>query len=292
MNPDIEKNFVMGSRFLLNLLALAALVAAVLQAGCPKNDTGRTASGTEERALANSASPVEEPAPGESVAGSNQPPKSARAVPDPAHPPIDCPLRNKGIHSAHMRPFEEVEEYIAFLERPDRARWQKPDDVVAALALDGSETVFDLGAGSGYFAFRIARALPMGKVIAADTEAEMIRHIHHKAMTDGVGNIEARLIQPAAPEVARDADIVFVCDVLHHVRGRQPWLSAIATTMRSGATLVLIEFKEGDLPEGPPESVKIPRDRLVELVTGAGLVLVSERADLLPYQTFLVFRKP
>ena len=85
---------------------------------------------------------------------------------------------------------------------------------------------------------------------------------------------------------------MFICDVLHHVSGREAWLSTIATAMRSGATLVLIEFKEGDLPEGPPESVKIPRNRLVQLVTGAGFVLSSERADLLPYQTFLVFRKP
>jgi len=55
---------------------------------------------------------------------------------------------------------------------------------------------------------------------------------------------------------------------------------------------VLVEFKEGDLPEGPPESVKIPRDKLVALVIKAGLVLAAEQADLLPYQTFLVFRKP
>ena len=211
---------------------------------------------------------------------------------DPANPPIDCPLRNQGVDSAHMRPFEEVEEYIAFLERSDRARWQRPDQVIAALDLDGSETIFDLGAGSGYFAFRFANALPRGRVIAADTEAEMIRHIHHTAMTEGVTNIEARLIQPASPDVPREADVVFICDVLHHVSGREAWLSSIATAMRSGARLVLIEFKEGDLPEGPPESVKIPRDRLVELVTGAGLVLASERADLLPYQTFLVFQKP
>ena len=191
-----------------------------------------------------------------------------------------------------MRPFEDVASYIAFLERPDRAAWQRPDDVVAALGLQGTENVFDLGAGSGYFAFRFAKALPSGRVIAADTEAEMVRHVHHKAMTEGVQNLEARLIQPADPSIPNDADIVFVCDVLHHVPDRPAWLSKIVTGMRSGARLVLIEFKEGDLPEGPPESVKIPREQLVDLVTKAGLVLVSERADLLPYQTFLVFRKP
>jgi hypothetical protein len=63
------------------------------------------------------------------------------------------------------------------------------------------------------------------------------------------------------------------------------WLS-------SGAgKFVLIEFKEGKLPEGPPEAVKIPRKQLIELVSQAGLAFESGKPDLLPYQVFLVFRK-
>jgi ubiquinone/menaquinone biosynthesis C-methylase UbiE len=164
--------------------------------------------------------------------------------------------------------------------------------VVKALGLSGGETVVDLGAGSGYFTFRLAKALPRGKVIAADTEAEMIRHIHHKAMTEGVRNVQALLIQPAEPQIPAEADLVFVCDVLHHVADRAAWLDKVAAEMKVGARLVLVEFKEGDLPEGPPESAKITRARMLELANKAGLTLASERADLLPYQTFLVFRKP
>ena len=61
--------------------------------------------------------------------------------------------------------------------------------------------------------------------------------------------------------------------------------------MKPGARFVLIEFKEGKLPEGPPEAVKIPRKQLVEMVGQAGLRFESEKPDLLPYQVFLVFRK-
>jgi ubiquinone/menaquinone biosynthesis C-methylase UbiE len=211
---------------------------------------------------------------------------------DPSHPPIDCPLQKAGIDPAHVRPFEDAEKYIAFLERADRAAWQKPDEVVAALGLSGGETVVDLGAGSGYFTFRLAKVLPRGKVIAADTEAEMIRHIHHKAMTEGVQNVQAVLIQPADPGIPAQADLVFVCDVLHHVADRAAWLARLVAEMKVDARLLLIEFKEGPLPEGPPESAKITRAQMLELTTKAGLTLVSERADLLPYQTFLVFRKP
>ena len=211
---------------------------------------------------------------------------------DPTHPPIDCPLRKQGVEASHMRPFEDVERYIAFLERKDRAAWQKPDEVVAALGLTGSETIVDLGAGSGYFAFRFANALPHGKVVAADIEPEMVRHIHHKAMTEGVKNIEAKLIDADTPSVPPDVDLVFICDVLHHVSDRPAWLATVTKAMPSRARLVLLEFKEGNLPEGPPEPRKIPREKLVELATSAGLILDSEKAKLLPYQTFLVFRKP
>ncbi len=210
---------------------------------------------------------------------------------DPAHPPIDCPLRKQGIDPAHMRPFADVEKYIAFLDRDDRAVWQKPDEVVSALGLEGDETIVDLGAGSGYFSFRLAKAVPQGKVIAADIEPEMIRHIHHRAMTEGVGNIEAKLITAADPGIPADVDLVFICDVLHHVPDRHVWLEKIANAMPSGARLVLIEFRAGDLPEGPPESAKIPRDRLVQLVTDAGFKLVGAHDELLPYQTFLIFER-
>jgi SAM-dependent methyltransferase len=245
-------------------------------ASCNNNKPGAT------KGAANNAPEVEQSPP--ATVASPEPELDTPQVHDPAHPPIDCPLRKQGLNPGHLRPFDDVEKYIAFLERADRAIWQKPDEVVAALALTGSETVVDLGAGSGYFTFRLAQALPVGKLIAADTEPEMVRHIHHKAMTDGLQNVEATLIEPEDPEIPGD--------VLHHVPDRAPWLRRVVMKMQTGARLVLIEFKEGNLPEGPPESMKIPRDKLVQLATDAGLDFASERADLLPYQTFLVFRKP
>jgi hypothetical protein len=111
-------------------------------------------------------------------------------------------------------------------------------------------------------------------------------------MTEGLENIEAKLIDADTPSVPPNVDLVFICDVLHHVSDRPAWLATVTKAMPSGARLVLIEFKEGKLPEGPPESMKIPREKLVELVTSAGLILDNEKAKLLPYQTFLVFRKP
>jgi SAM-dependent methyltransferase len=221
-------------------------------------------------------------------------PLSATSSPDhdSASPPIECPLAKQGLHPTHLRPFEDVEKYIAFLERPDRAAWQRPDAVVAALGLAGNETVVDVGAGSGYFAFRFARALPRGQVVAVDVEPEMVRHMHHKAMTQGIRNLRAVLGKADDPEIPPEASLVFVCDVLHHVADRTAWLGKLAGEMASGARLVLIEFKKGKLPQGPPEAAKIPKADLIRLVTAAGFTLDGEKSDLLPYQYLLTFRKP
>jgi SAM-dependent methyltransferase len=216
---------------------------------------------------------------------------SPRAAGEGNLPAIECPLREAGVDPQHLKPFEDTEKYIAFLDRPDRAVWQKPDDVVRALQLGGSEVIADVGAGSGYFTFRFAAALPRGRVVAIDIEPEMIRHIHHKAMTEGVTNIEPVLASVDDPKVPATADIVFLCDVLHHVQDRQAWLERLHDQMKPGARLVLVEFKEGDLPEGPPAALKISHDDMLALVRDAGFTFVSEDGDLLPYQGFLVFRK-
>jgi SAM-dependent methyltransferase len=257
----------------------AAVLALPLLLGCRSSDTVPTSGPTPLR-----------PEPAAAVPAASA---DANAVAhDPLHPPIDCPLRAQGVDPAHLRPFEDVEKYIAFLERPDRAIWQKPDEIVAALQLRGDEVLVDLGAGSGYFSFRFARALPHGRVIAADTEAEMVRHVHHKAMTEGIGNVQAKLVDPDDPGIPPEADWVFVCDVLHHVPAREKWLGKLASEMKPGARFALVEFKEGPLPEGPPESVKISKQQMVALATSAGLRLETEHASLLPYQSFLVFEKP
>ncbi|MGI5863083.1 MAG: class I SAM-dependent methyltransferase [Myxococcales bacterium] len=257
-------------------LRVLALAATLVAAGACKERPSDAARAVTTSAPAEGAPAMSAPA----------------AAHDPAHPPIDCPLRKQGIDHTALRPFAEVEEYIAFLEREDRAIWQRPDEVIAALGLKGDELVADIGAGSGYFSFRFAKALPRGRVVAVDVEPEMVRHIHHRALSEGVSNLEAVVSKPDEPSSPPGADLVFICDVLHHVPDRAAWLGKLAAGMKSGARLALVEFKEGELPQGPPEGAKIPRAKLLELASDAGLKLVEEKPELLPYQTFLVFQQP
>ncbi len=228
-------------------------------------------------------------------------PAAAPDEPAPAHAahghghgaaaPIDCPLKAAGHDPAGLQPFEDSAAYIAFLEKEDRASWQKPEALIEALSLARDGVVVDLGAGSGYFAFRFAAALPEGSVEALDVSPEMVRHVHHRMMTEGTPNLRAGIVDKTAPKFRADADLVFVCDVLHHVEDPAAWLRGVADQMKAGARLGLVEFKAGQLPEGPPEALKIPKARLLELVAEAGLTLAADHAELLPYQEVLVFEK-
>jgi ubiquinone/menaquinone biosynthesis C-methylase UbiE len=206
-------------------------------------------------------------------------------------PPIECPLRKLGINPGELKPFEDTQKYIDFLERGDRAIWQKPDAVIQELHVSGTEKIADVGAGSGYFTFRFARVLPQGKVYAIDIEPEMLRHIHHKAMTEGVRNIEVIKATPDDPMIPPGVDLVFICDVIHHIKDRELWLKKLSMEMKKGAQLVVIEFKEGDLPEGPPAAVKVPKRKLIDMIVTHNFKLDIDKSNFLPYQTFLIFSK-
>ena len=266
----------------LRRYAVAAALCLVLASGCSKKAPEKGAKAASEVGTLSSS---------KSMTASLTKEGSGTSRDDSALPPIECPLRKAGVDPQHLKPFEDVRKYVAFLERPDRAAWQKPDDVVLALHLTGGEVVADVGAGSGYFTFRFATALPRGRVVATDIEPEMIRHMHHKAMTEGIRNVEPVLASADDPKVPTAADIVFVCDVLHHVSDRRAWLVRLHDQMKPGARLILVEFKDGDLPEGPPAALKIPREEMLRLVHASGFTLIGEEKDLLPYQTFLVFRR-
>jgi len=205
--------------------------------------------------------------------------------------PIDCPLQKQGVHADHMEPFEDTEKYIAFLERKDRLSWQRPEAVIEKINLRGDERIADVGAGSGYFTFRFASKVPRGKVYAIDVKPEMLRHIHHKSLSKKITNIEIMLAAYNDPKVPLDSDVVFICDVLHHVDERSRWVKNLYAEMKPGARLIVVEFKEGPLPEGPPEQMKLSPEEIRSDFVRAGFTRISMDSLLLPYQNIYLFVK-
>jgi ubiquinone/menaquinone biosynthesis C-methylase UbiE len=180
--------------------------------------------------------------------------------------------------------------YIASLEDPARDAYQKPEEVLAALDLRQGEVVADIGAGSGYFTLRFARAVgEEGRVYAVDVSPDMVRHLNRRLRDEGVRNVVTVLADPDDPLLPEHSVGRFVIvNTWHHVEDRPDYLAKMKRALRPGGQVVHIDFQKRDLPVGPPTSMKIARSDLVAQMEEAGYRLVQDH-DFLPYQYFLIF---
>jgi ubiquinone/menaquinone biosynthesis C-methylase UbiE len=189
-------------------------------------------------------------------------------------------------------PPESASEYIRSLEDPKREEWQKPQEVIEKLELKPGQAVADLGAGSGYFTVRLARAVgPAGKVYAVDIDPEMLTYVERRAKEEKLENIETVLADPHDPKLApASVDMIFICDTLHHISERGRYYPLLARALKPGGRLVNVDFQKRPLPFGPPLEMKIAKEAVIEEVKPAGFRLVKE-FDFLEYQYFLVFER-
>jgi len=175
------------------------------------------------------------------------------------------------------------EEYAKVLEDPSRDEWQKPHDVVMALNLSSTDTIADIGAGTGYFARRFARHA--GKVYAVDIDDKLLSMIRAKAPA----NLHTVLAAPDDPRLpAASIDTIFFCDVLHHIENRPAYYEKLAKALKPGGRIVVIDFYKKDLPVGPPAAMKLSDEEVIAELQTAGFGL-AKRLEFLPYQYYLIF---
>ena len=193
-------------------------------------------------------------------------------------------------HQHH--PAESAEEYIKVLEDPSRDEWQKPDLVVDSLGLRLGDEVADLGAGSGYFTIRLARVVgSTGKVYAVDIDPKLLEYIDHRAKEEQLDNIQTILADPNDPKLGSNSvDLIFICDVLHHINDRGKYYPLLSRELRPGGRLVNIDFQKRKLPVGPPEEMKIDKKDMIKEVEPQGFQVARE-FDFLKYQYFLIFER-
>lgn len=171
-----------------------------------------------------------------------------------------------------------------------RESWQKPEEVVAALALRPGDRVADLGSGGGYFTFRLARAVgPGGRVYAVDVDAGLLEDIAERAREQGYGNIEnvlAKYDDPMLPESG--VDLVFTSNVYHHLDDRVRYFSGAAKYLRPGGRIAIIDFRDAGLAGmiGHATPIELIRKEMGE----AGYRLEREY-EFLERQSFLVFSR-
>lgn len=194
-----------------------------------------------------------------------------------------------GHHAEHPGAFRGIERWRRALEGPDRDKSQRPDAVIANLSLQPDDVVADIGAGTGYFAIRIAEALPQVRVIAADVEPEMVDYLISQSTQRSLANLEPIVIDPARPELPVKATLVLLVNTLHHIHHRAAYLNHLHRSMAPGARIAVIDYTI-EAPEGPPADHRIPAEAVCDELRQVGYVL-ERNVTFLPHQYFLIFKQ-
>ncbi len=191
-------------------------------------------------------------------------------------------------HGGMPHRFEDAEAWAKRFEDPSRDAWQQPDAVVRALALPPDAKVADVGSGTGYFAVRLARAVPQGRVYGVDVEPDMGRYLGERATREGLTNLVPVLADAADARIPEPVDLVLVVDTYHHIGGREDYFRRLKASLTPGGRLAIIDFQKGQ-PLGPPEEHKLAPEQVRQELAAAGWRQVEEHG-FLTAQYFLVFR--
>lgn len=155
----------------------------------------------------------------------------------------------------HKKPhkFEASEGFAEHLER--RRRFMSPEDVIGRMALTGTETVVDLGAGIGYFSVPLTSKA--GQVIAIDSEPRMLSALHERAGPPSLGSMSLVLGDiNAIPLADASVDHVFAAFVYHEVADQSLLMKEAARVLRPSGTLTVVDFQKRFSGDGPPIWVK------------------------------------
>ncbi len=196
---------------------------------------------------------------------------------------------NHGHGGGHHHRFDDPARWSKSFDDPARDAWQKPDEVIRALTLKSDALVADIGAGTGYFTVRLARAVPKGIVFAVDIEKKMVDHIATRAKEQGLANVRGVAGAAKAANLPEAVDLVLMVNSYHHIDGRTAYMSNLAGSLKPAGRVAIIEARP-EAERGPPKHFRLAVEKIDEEMKAAGLVR-KERRDFLPRQNLLIYER-
>ncbi len=180
---------------------------------------------------------------------------------------------------------------LGLLESPDRAEWQRPEQIMDLLHIADGSTVADIGAGAGWFTIRLARRVgPNGIIYSQDVQREMLEAIRRRVSREGLQNVRTRLGDGSDPNLqVSGLDAIVVVDAYQEVEDRVTFLQNLARALKPNGLIGVVNWNPGRGGPGPPENVRVDKAMVISDVSSAGLRIVDE--ETLPYQYMLVLAK-
>ena len=157
-----------------------------------------------------------------------------------------------------------------------------------ALKLAPNAAVADIGAGTGYFAARLAHMTPDGRIYAVDLEPDMVKHLGERAKREELKNLVPVQATPDSAALPEKVDWILLVDTYHHIGDRISYFKRLRDSLKPGGQVAIIDFT-AESPLGPPKSDRIPAQKVAEEMKSAGYAQVAQHG-FLPNQFFLVFQ--
>jgi putative heme-binding domain-containing protein len=202
------------------------------------------------------------------------------------------PLAEPGVAVTRTRSIAPPSENLDWLTRPDRDSDELPEEVLDAMQIPAGGTVADVGAGAGYFTWRLAQRVgPSGKVIAVDIQKEMLELAGAELKKRGIENVELVLGQdrdPRLPEAA--VDLVLLANTYHEFSEPEAMMAAIHRSLRPDGRLVMLEYRKEEYYAPVLGLHKMTLQEMRLEIEPLGFRL-EQALDILPLQHFLIFSK-
>jgi ubiquinone/menaquinone biosynthesis C-methylase UbiE len=171
-----------------------------------------------------------------------------------------------------------------------RDDWQRPDEVVALLDIREGSRVADLGAGGGYFTFRLADAVGQaGRVYAVDVDESMLTYLRERAAREGRDNVEVVLGTPDDPQLPDgEIDLVFTSNTYHHIQNRVDYFESVLGDLAPNGRVAIVEFDESGSWFSRTFGHHTVKASISDEMERAGYRLARDH-DILDRQSFLIF---
>jgi SAM-dependent methyltransferase len=180
---------------------------------------------------------------------------------------------------------------IGWLERSEREKEENVSSLIKNMKIKSNEVIADIGAGSGYHAFRIASLVTNGLVYAVDIQPEMLMAIEKTKEFRKVENIKTILGTEKTVELPKNSvDKILMVDVYHEFSFPVEMINSIKNALKPNGELFLIEYRAEDLKVPIKRIHKMTEEQAVKEMKAAGLVL-KENIDNLPWQHCMIFIK-
>jgi predicted methyltransferase len=176
----------------------------------------------------------------------------------------------------------DVERWIKSFEREGRDIYDKRHEIVAACELKPGMAIADVGAGTGLFVELFSRAVGAdGRVYAVDIAEEFVQLIRKRSAEQGLKNVTGIVCSADDAKLPESAvDVVFLCDVYHHLEFPQKTLATLHRALKPDGRFVLIDFKriEGESSEWTLDHVRAGQEVFRKEIEEAGFRLIDEKS--------------